>query len=842
LGSGAPAGFSEGAVLGPGPIVLAGAAGLGIVPTGTGPFPATYSEMDGMSYGVDAVSPFTPFGLEEVDPLDGHNFVHRWNFSVDEFAGGDPASPIPPGGPSVFTEGALGAVEASADVFVAPLPASFGPGAGPFPAPPFTFIPGINVQVLDGDGSTAPPLGLVEPNPPTPFMGPFSATPDPGDNVDAIDVDTFAPAPLPPGTPVFFTMDTGAFSDPIENPVGAPTPAGFAGPNFGTALANGFSGSDIVVSPAGLGGPIALFAPAGALGLDSLGFDTDDIDALIIADMGPTPGVYDPVAGPYSWLGGGTDMVLFSLRRGSATIGMPDGLTGTPIEEGDILLAGAAGILPGIFVAAEDLGLGTIRSGTATFVDSFGVTWADDLDAADVEQQKRGDVDGDFDVDADDIDAMAALATAPVGPFGAPFVADMNFDLFADTAFNTGGGGLVSDTDWLIREILGTEYGDANLDGRVDILDFDLLGQGIQGLGTGWFFGDFNGSGTINFADLLVLLTNYGFAAPGAGSGAFDGRIPEPTTGGLACLALVIACFGCRVAHIRCRGAKPVARLLVALLFMAALAQSSFAVEVAVISDPLGRASTSIDVAQSPEPGFLTYTFSVEPLMPLTEITTIEAAFTASSMRQVNPFGAPTIFTNNNFLFPFVGEDPLSDSQFEFNSGGILTAFQGEGSTSLSATFTNFPPIAALQPIAHAVLPAGIEGTIDMTLVVRATGVPGEGLPAEFSGASFGDILPGDFNDDGTVDAADYIVWRRNFGAAAGTLPNDIDGGSIGVLQYDTWRAYFGATDPTPGAGAGGGAGRLLGVSVPEPSTWVGWLWLVMIGVRCWDWSRVRHS
>jgi hypothetical protein len=73
----------------------------------------------------------------------------------------------------------------------------------------------------------------------------------------------------------------------------------------------------------------------------------------------------------------------------------------------------------------------------------------------------------------------------------------MNFDFVADTTFNPGGG-LASDTDFLIRVILGTEYGDANLDGRIDILDLDLIGQGLQGFGTGWTFGDFDGSGIVS--------------------------------------------------------------------------------------------------------------------------------------------------------------------------------------------------------------------------------------------------------------------------------------------------------------------------------------------------------
>jgi len=67
--------------------------------------------------------------------------------------------------------------------------------------------------------------------------------------------------------------------------------------------------------------------------------------------------------------------------------------------------------------------------------------------------------------------------------------------------------------------------------------------------------------------------------------------------------------------------------------------------------------------------------------------------------------------------------------------------------------------------------------------------------------------LPGDYNNDGVVDAVDYAVWRDNLSAPAGTLPNDTVGGIIGLPQYETWVANFGATQPAPLTG------------VPEPST-----------------------
>ena len=70
--------------------------------------------------------------------------------------------------------------------------------------------------------------------------------------------------------------------------------------------------------------------------------------------------------------------------------------------------------------------------------------------------------------------------------------------------------------------------------------------------------------------------------------------------------------------------------------------------------------------------------------------------------------------------------------------------------------------------------------------------------------------LPGDYNGDGAVDAADFTVWRDNEGAPAGTLPNDVDGGVIGAAQYNTWAANFGAADPVGDAVPETSSGALL--------------------------------
>jgi len=56
-------------------------------------------------------------------------------------------------------------------------------------------------------------------------------------------------------------------------------------------------------------------------------------------------------------------------------------------------------------------------------------------------------------------------------------------------------------------------------------------------------------------------------------------------------------------------------------------------------------------------------------------------------------------------------------------------------------------------------------------------------------------VIPGDYNHDGNVDAADYVVWRKTDGTQAG---------------YDLWRAHFGET-------AGSGSEARSNAAVPEP-------------------------
>jgi hypothetical protein len=67
----------------------------------------------------------------------------------------------------------------------------------------------------------------------------------------------------------------------------------------------------------------------------------------------------------------------------------------------------------------------------------------------------------------------------------------------------------------------------------------------------------------------------------------------------------------------------------------------------------------------------------------------------------------------------------------------------------------------------------------------------------------------GDYNNDGKVDAADYILWRK-----AGSIQNETASpGVIDGQDYTAWRINYGATSP------GSGSGLSSGSSVPEPGS-----------------------
>jgi fibronectin-binding autotransporter adhesin len=83
--------------------------------------------------------------------------------------------------------------------------------------------------------------------------------------------------------------------------------------------------------------------------------------------------------------------------------------------------------------------------------------------------------------------------------------------------------------------------------------------------------------------------------------------------------------------------------------------------------------------------------------------------------------------------------------------------------------------------------------------------------------------LPGDNNFDGKVDAADYVVWRKNDGSQSG---------------YDRWRSHFGQT-----LGSAAAASRFGGAAVPEPESLPLLLGgVILLAVTAPRWAAVRAA
>jgi hypothetical protein len=119
-------------------------------------------------------------------------------------------------------------------------------------------------------------------------------------------------------------------------------------------------------------------------------------------------------------------------------------------------------------------------------------------------------------------------------------------------------------------------------------------------------------------------------------------------------------------------------------------------------------------------------------------------------------------------------------------------------------------PAQGVYLIAWQARSAGFEDSDPFFFVFRTSSITNavRDLAAAWVTANLGTLIspptmPGDYNRDGSVDAADYVVWQATHGQTGTMLPADGNrDGRIDPGDYDIWKTNFGAPTPAP-AGTG---------------------------------------
>jgi hypothetical protein len=185
--------------------------------------------------------------------------------------------------------------------------------------------------------------------------------------------------------------------------------------------------------------------------------------------------------------------------------------------------------------------------------------------------------------------------------------------------------------------------------------------------------------------------------------------------------------------------------------------------------------------------------------------------------------GISTIYTN------FVAQTSVERNSLDgAGIDGVQTRIGQLGffNNPFFGTSAAVPHVAAISAlmleINPSLTPADISAVLNTTTVdVGAAGydnVSGFGRFNTLAAAQAVPVASGDYNGNGTVDAADYTVWRNTLGQTGLAKYAGADGNGNGMIDnadYDVWKAHFGQTiTPTPGSGSVASGSALASTSL----------------------------
>jgi hypothetical protein len=222
---------------------------------------------------------------------------------------------------------------------------------------------------------------------------------------------------------------------------------------------------------------------------------------------------------------------------------------------------------------------------------------------------------------------------------------------------------------------------------------------------------------------------------------------------------------------------------------------------------------------------------------PVTGSGSYLGAGTAMFLNSLSPGASPgkvtvdgtVIFTaSNNLIMELAGTMPESEYDVIVGNGAVVLG--GTLDVDLLGGFTPAPG-NTFQLINVA---GGISGTFNN---VSFPALPAASWHLRYTPNSvlLQAGLKGDYNLNGIVDAADYVVWLKTQGATGFGLAADGDGDNqVDADDYNVWEMNFGNT-----VGNGAGAISSPDAAVPEPATLI----LACFAVFCAAAPRARrHS